>query len=49
MPDFVLILWLPVTIAIMAVTWVFTLGAVGRAQASAAPSNGSTGGTSKRS
>jgi hypothetical protein len=33
--DLVLILWLPVTIAIMAVTWVLTLGALGQIQPAA--------------
>jgi hypothetical protein len=28
--DLVLILWLPVTISVMAVTWVLALGALGR-------------------
>jgi hypothetical protein len=31
-PDLLLILWLPVTIGVMAVTWVFTLGAIGAVQ-----------------
>ncbi len=30
MPEVVMILWLPVAIAFMAVTWVVTVGAIGR-------------------
>ncbi len=30
MPEVVMILWLPVAIALMAVTWVLTVGAIGR-------------------
>lgn len=32
MPELVIVLWLPVCIAAMAVTWVFTLGALGQVQ-----------------
>lgn len=30
MPDIVMIMWVPLTIAFMAVTWVLTLGALGQ-------------------
>jgi hypothetical protein len=33
--DLVLILWLPITIAVMSVTWVLTLGALGAVQPTA--------------